>query len=171
MSGGGYCVRACDGYFFPLIKSSQASRQQSCEFLCPSAPMELYEGASIEEARNSRGERYTALPTAFSFREKTAKECSCNDPRSSQDYFIRLSRTDPTLRSGDVVVEANGAFVYNGASLVTLNRSALPAQMRSRLREILLRKPGPGDAGALPSNDDAVAMNKAQQPLPPEAAR
>lgn len=172
MSGGGYCVRTCDGYFFPLIKSSQTTRQQSCEFLCPSAPIELYEGASIEQARNSKGERYSALPAAFSFRDKTTKQCSCNDPRSSQAFFMRMARTDPTLRAGDVVVEEGGPFVYNGASLVTLNRASLPAPVRARLRDMLRRKTAPGETGALRSSEGAVAMNKAQQPPPQtEAAR
>ena len=62
MSGGGYCVRACDGYYFPLIKSSLISGQQSCELACPSARVQLYEGASIEQARNAKGDRYSALP-------------------------------------------------------------------------------------------------------------
>jgi hypothetical protein len=140
MGGGGFCVRTCDGYFFPLIKSAQASRQQSCEYACPSAPMELYEGASIEEARNRKGKKYSSLPAAFSFRDKTTKQCACNRPETSQAFFVRISRTDPTLRDGDVVMSKDGALVYHGSGLVPLNRASFVSSWeRQRLRALLDR--------------------------------
>lgn len=146
-STGGYCVRTCDGYYFPLIKSARATRQQSCEFACPSAPMEIYDGSSIETARNYKGQRYTALPTAFAFRDKASTNCSCNDPQSSQAFFLQMSRNDPTLRSGDVVVEDSGAFVYSGSSLVPLSHASfMPSQIRQRLRTMLRRYPSSGGA-------------------------
>ncbi|MEF3365558.1 DUF2865 domain-containing protein [Methylocystis sp. 9N] len=167
---GAYCVRACDGYYFPLVRSSQATRQQSCEFLCPSASVEAYEGGGIEYARNAKGQRYSALPTAFKFREKVTKDCSCNDPATSQAHFLRLSLTDPTLRSGDVVVEPNGPFVYNGEKLVALSRSALPAPVKAHLRELLRRKNAPDEESALTS-DDALALSKPDGQAAPEGAR
>jgi hypothetical protein len=161
MSGGGYCVRACDGYYFPLIKSSLISGQQSCEFACPAARVELYEGPSIEEARNAKGDRYSALPTAFSFREKLTARCACNDPAESHDYFLRFSFKDPTLRPGDIVVGEKGAFVYSGSSLVSVSRAS--RQIRTRLKDLLPRKFAPGDASVAPSEEGAVALNKTQQ--------
>ena len=149
-STGGYCVRTCDGYYFPLIKSSHATRQQSCEFACPSAPMAIYDGGSIETARNYKGERYTALPTAFAFRDKTTEKCSCNEPTSSQAFFQRTVKTDPTLRSGDVVIENDGAFVYSGTNLVPLSRASfVPSQIRQRLRTMIR----PGVSGAAQESD------------------
>jgi hypothetical protein len=137
---GGFCVRTCDGYYFPLIKMSRATRQQSCDFACPSAPMEIYDGSTIEQARNSRGQRYSALPVAFAFRERATQKCMCNDPETSQGYFEKLARTDPTLKSGDIVVEDTGAFVYSGTSLVPLsNASFMSSQARDRLRALLRR--------------------------------
>jgi hypothetical protein len=139
-AGDGFCVRTCDGYFFPLIKSSNATRQQSCEYACPSAPMAIYHGSSIEGARNHKGDRYTVLPTAFSFRDKATKQCACNEPQSSQDFFVRISRSDPTLRSGDILVEGNGAVAYRGSDFVPLDRASfVPSQIRERLRAILER--------------------------------
>jgi hypothetical protein len=161
MSGGGYCVRACDGYYFPLIRSSVISGQQSCQFACPATRVQLYEGPSIEEARNAKGERYTALSTAFSFREKLAPGCSCNDPAESHDYYLRLSLKDPTLRPGDIVVGEKGAFVYSGSSLVSVIHA--PRQIRMRLKELLPRKFTPVDARFSPSEEDALAFNKTQR--------
>jgi hypothetical protein len=139
-SAGGFCVRTCDGYYFPLIKSTKASRQQSCELACPSAPMEIYDGSTIESARNYKGQRYSALPVAFAFRDRAATKCSCNDPQSSQAFFEKTARNDPTLQSGDIVVEDNGAFVYRGSALIPLsNASFMSTQTRDRLRAMLRR--------------------------------
>lgn len=152
-SGGGYCVRACDGYYFPLIKSSLISGQQSCEFACPSAHVQLYQGDSIEEARNAKGERYSALPAAFSFRDRLTAGCACNDPSSSHDYFRRLSRKDPTLRAGDVVVGEKEASVYSGSGLVSLSHA--PTSVRAQVRNLLPHKIAGGYGSA-----SAVALNR-----------
>jgi hypothetical protein len=137
---GGFCVRTCDGYFFPLIKSTRATRQQSCELACPSAAMEIYDGVTIETARNARGQRYSALPSAFVFRDKANSSCTCNDPSTSQAFFERTARNDPTLQSGDIIVEETGAFVYRGEKFVPLsNASFMSATLRDRLRAMLRR--------------------------------
>jgi hypothetical protein len=139
-AAGGFCVRACDGYFFPLIKSTRATRQQSCEMACPSAAMEIYDGATIETARNRKGQRYTALPRAFAFRDEASAACACNDPQTSQARAEQAGRDDPTLQSGDVLVETGGAFVYSGSKLVPLaNAAFVSPQLRERLRALLRR--------------------------------
>jgi hypothetical protein len=172
MSGGSFCVRTCDGYFFPLIRSSRATRQQSCEYLCPSTPVELYQGSSIEQARNARGERYSALPTAFRFRDKATEKCACIDPTSSSAYFQNLSRNDPTLRSGDVVIEDSGPFVYNGSTLVTLGRASVPSQVRDRLRAMLRRNPTVGPpVVAADARDEEAAKPAPAQKLPSAPAQ
>ncbi|MGE5368532.1 MAG: DUF2865 domain-containing protein [Chloroflexota bacterium] len=141
-SVGGFCVRSCDGYYFPLIKSTRATRQQSCEMACPSAQMEIFDGSTIETARNRKGQRYSALPGAFAFRDKANGACACNDPRTSQAYFEQNVRSDPTLQSGDVIVETEGAFVYRGSKLVPLSgASFMPPALRDRLRAMLRRAP------------------------------
>jgi hypothetical protein len=147
-SAGGFCVRTCDGYYFPLIKSTRATRQQSCELACPSAPMEIYDGSTIESARNSKGQRYSALPVAFAFRDKATGRCACNDPRTSQSFFEKTARNDPTLQSGDVVVETDGAFVYSGAKLVPLSNAAMSTTLRDRLRAMLQRATGAQSASS-----------------------
>ncbi|KAF2992156.1 DUF2865 domain-containing protein [Methylocystis sp. MJC1] len=139
-NAGGFCVRTCDGYFFPLIKSTRATRQQSCELACPSASMEVYDGAAIETARNSKGHRYSALPAAFAFRDKANSSCACNDPSTSQAFFEKTARNDPTLQSGDILVEETGAFVYRSDKFVPLgNASFLSSTLRDRLRAMLRR--------------------------------
>lgn len=162
--GGAYCVRACDGYFFPLIRSSRATGQQSCEFLCPSGQVELYRGPSIEQARNVRGQSYSALPTAFSFRDKTTEKCSCTDPQASASFFAETARSDPTLRSGDVVVDSTGPSVFNGTNLVTLNRASfVSAPIRQRLRALLQKNVT--DSAASAAAEPNTRPGKEEKPM------
>ena len=155
-STGGYCVRTCDGYFFPLIKSSRASRQESCEFACPSSPVEIYDGGSIQYARNHAGQRYSAQPFAFAFRTKTVANCNCNNPQSAQSDSIKLSRSDPTLASGDIVIEDTGAFVYDGTAFVPLARAkGVSSQMRQRILSMLK---GNGEKSGRQTDSDPAAQ-------------
>jgi len=137
--GGGFCVRTCDGYYFPLIKSERATKQQSCEYACPFAPMAIYEGATIETARNYKGQKYASLPTAFSSRDTTTPKCSCFYPAEySRSALQRLIRSDPTLRTGDIVFETDGAFVYRGSDFAAAERSRLLSpETRRKLRALL----------------------------------
>lgn len=143
-AGDGFCVRVCDGYFFPLIKSEHATRQQSCEYACPSAPMAIYEGSTIEGARSRKGEPYTRLPTAFQFRDKSAQHCACSRPDTALAYYERIVRSDPTLRRGDIVIAANGALVYRGpgeggAFTPIARASFVPGDTRRKLWSVLER--------------------------------
>ena len=124
---GGYCVRTCDGYFFPLIKSSRATRQQSCNFACPSATVEIYDGANIETSRNARGETYKSLLESVAGRADASARCSCNDPSTSAAYSRDAARTDPTLQTGDFVIEDEGPLVFGRQGLVPLAQARFVA--------------------------------------------
>jgi hypothetical protein len=158
---GGYCVRTCDGYFFPLIKSSRATRQQSCNFACPSATVEIFDGASIESARNSRGETYKALVESLAGRADASARCSCNDPSTSAAYSRDAARTDPTLQTGDFVIEDEGPLVFGRQGLVPLAeaRFVAPRQRASVLG--LMRRSG----------DLSPVAPAASASVPPAAAR
>ena len=141
-AGGEFCVRACDGYFFPLIRSARATKQQSCAFACPSATVEYYHGGSIDSARNLRGQRYTELPNAFKYREQAVPGCACHPPGQSQQTSLRIARKDPTAQAGDIVVEDGGAYVFNGNRIVPLEGShEVSAAVR---RDVKRMTDGPG---------------------------
>jgi hypothetical protein len=159
---GGFCVRTCDGYFFPLIKSTRATRQQSCELACPSAEMDVYDGSTIESARNRKGQRYSAMPRAFAFRDRASGACACNDPRTSEAYFERTAKDDPTLQNGDILVETDGALVYSGSKLVPLSAAAMSSNARDRLRAMLRRNPAatPALTGTIAPAPPALEVSK-----------
>lgn len=146
-NGTEFCVRTCDGYFFPLIKSAQQTKQASCEYACPSAPVAYYHGSSIETARNLDGEKYTSLPMAFKFREKVSAGCTCHPPEESQQHSLKIVKNDPTAHSGDIVVEQKGAFVYQGKQAVPIDRSRqLSASVRQNIHKMTA---GPAPAGGI----------------------
>src|SRR5689334_15305750 len=62
-SGGAvaYCVRLCDGRFFPIQRSSGADPVQLCSSFCPAAKTKIFSGSSIDHASARDGTRYTDL--------------------------------------------------------------------------------------------------------------
>ena len=83
------CVRACDGYYFPISFSTTRNRfaadQATCEALCPGAPVDLYyhddpRSASVNMVSLS-GVPYEKHPAAFRHQSKYDKSCSCKVSR------------------------------------------------------------------------------------------
>jgi hypothetical protein len=113
-----YCVRLCDGRFFPLPRSvgaSQMSSAQVCSAMCPAAETRVFNGTAIERAVAKDGKPYASLETAFLFREKQVDRCSC--ARDSLGSVAAMDvKDDPTLRRGDIVVTRDGPVVFTGAS-------------------------------------------------------
>ena len=76
------CVRACDGYYFPIGTATPRSRLKFDEAACKSMyfgkEAELYvhaPGSPADTARSVRGRRYTDLPAAFAFRSSLDPSC------------------------------------------------------------------------------------------------
>src|SRR6266540_4145032 len=111
-----YCVRLCDGRFFPVsapVASSGASAARICSAMCPAARTAIFHGSSIDNAVAARGERYTDLDKAFLYRERIVADCTCNGKDAFGLAKIELS-ADPTLRAGDIVANASGLAVFRG---------------------------------------------------------
>jgi hypothetical protein len=113
-----YCVRLCDGRFFPLTgpaTASPANAAKTCSALCPASKTAVYRGGKIDEAVAHNGDRYADLTNAFVYRTKLVDRCTCNgkDPLGLARLDIA---TDPTLRPGDVVATAEGLKVFSGGA-------------------------------------------------------
>ncbi|MCA1451941.1 DUF2865 domain-containing protein [Bradyrhizobium sp. BRP22] len=137
--GGGqaFCVRTCDGRYFPLAGSDKASRAQSCNNFCPASETRLVYGSSIDDAETEDGEAYSELPNAFRFRNEIVAGCTCNgrDPGGLAQVKIE---DDPTLRKGDIVASENGLMVAGrpdrrGASL---QFSPAPDRIRAKYQRV-----------------------------------
>lgn len=121
VGGQAYCVRTCDGRYFPLSGGDRESRASTCNSLCPNAETEVVYGSAIDDAATERGKPYSKLANAFRYRNELVAGCSCNgkDPAGLAKVDIEK---DTTLRSGDIVAGANGLVVASktdrrGASL------------------------------------------------------
>lgn len=170
-ASGEFCVRACDGYVFPLIRSAQATKQESCAFACPSASVEYFHGGSIDSARNLRGQRYSELPNAFKYREQTTPGCACHPPEASQQTSLRIARKDPTAQAGDIVVENGGAFVFNGKRVVPIEGShQVSASIRRDVKRMTEGPAKPGFAAVVASHPAASAQAEAAAAFPPAVA-
>ncbi|MBX9932886.1 MAG: DUF2865 domain-containing protein [Methylobacterium sp.] len=103
------CVRACDGYIFPVgnlaSKRDLPVHQAACAAACPNTPTALYTLArgetEFDRAVSLSGQPYAKLASANLFRTKRVEHCSCQ-PEGVAAAPLPLDR-DLTLRAGDVV--------------------------------------------------------------------
>jgi len=114
-SPGGYCVRLCDGRYFPVPPSAgtESTPALLCNALCPAAATRVYSGGGIDKATAASGEPYTKLDTAFLYRERLVEGCTCNGDEAGGTAALDF-QYDPTLKPGDVVVTKAGPRVFNG---------------------------------------------------------
>jgi hypothetical protein len=154
----GYCVRLCDGRYFPLPRlASSVTHVKLCNALCPNSRTMVYWGAPIEQARTSNGARYTDLATAFGYRKEIVQNCTCNGTDIFGTAAISI-RADITLRPGDVVVTENGARVFIGSAkdrhdvgdfTLVKNYSGLSAEQRHKISDIQVTRRAPLEAKAI----------------------
>jgi hypothetical protein len=119
MSSGGatYCVRLCDGRYFPLssaVAGSRMSAAKICSAMCPAANTAIFRGGDIDNAYGERGERYANHAQAFVYRDRLVANCTCNGHDAFGLAPIDVA-TDPTLRAGDIVATRSGLQVFKGS--------------------------------------------------------
>ena len=147
-SGGGrftsYCVRTCDGRYFPISARGGATPAQMCQSFCPASPTKVFSGNSIDYAVGNMGERYVDSPNAFAYRKALKADCTCNGRDAAGLAPVDLS-LDTTLRPGDIVATSNGLVAYSGVKTATgqtaeftpvANYPGLTADVRARLGEM-----------------------------------
>jgi len=134
-SGGqAYCVRTCDGRYFPITASDNQSRAASCNSFCPASETKVVYGSTIDNAAMENGKPYSELPNAFRYRNEIVAGCTCN----GKDQFglapVKIEN-DPTLRKGDIVAGTDGLMVAShGADRrgASLNFSPVSGALRAR---------------------------------------
>jgi Protein of unknown function (DUF2865) len=111
-SGGGlaYCVRTCDGRYFPISGSDRQSRAASCNSFCPASDTKVVYGGSIDSAATESGKPYSELPNAFRYRTELVAGCTCNGKDQIGLAPVKIEN-DPTLRKGDIVAGSDGLVV------------------------------------------------------------
>src|SRR4051812_40881270 len=108
-----YCVRTCDGHYFPVQAHAGTSAAQMCSAFCPATQTKLYAGGGIDYAVANDGSHYRDLPKAFVYRKQLVDGCTCN----GKDTFglARIDvKDDPTLARGDIVATQQGLVAVSG---------------------------------------------------------
>lgn len=146
-----FCVRTCDGFYFPVNANSGVSTAESCRSLCPAAETKLFSGGNIDTASANDGSRYSAMPTAFAYRKQVVSgACSCNG-RSAYGLTQLDVYTDKTLRPGDIVATPDGLAAFTGtrnnlaAFTPVSSYRGLSAEAREKLSDVkILQTPSSG---------------------------
>jgi len=110
-TGPAFCVRSCDGKYFPLMRSA-ASPAQLCQAFCPASPTKIFFGSNIDSAYAATGERYADSENAFAYRKALRADCTCNGQNPAGLASVDLA-LDGSLRSGDVLATADGHVAYS----------------------------------------------------------
>ena len=146
-----FCVRSCDGHFFPVQAHAGLSAAESCHSFCPTSQTRLYSGGTIDTAVASDGSRYADLDNAFVYRKQLVDGCTCN----GHDAFglARMdAKADPTLRPGDVVATKTGLVAFAGAKNNVADFTpiatyrGLSKNSRDKLSDVKIMPPNPGAA-------------------------
>jgi hypothetical protein len=155
-----FCVRTCDGHYFPVQANAGYTAAQMCSSFCPASETRLYTGSGIDNAVGLDGRPSSELPKAYAYRKKLAAGCTCN----GKDAFgvARLDvNSDPTLQRGDAIATRNGMMVVsgrteNGAQLTAADQyRGLSERSRRTLADIEItpgRKPAAQTEGRTPAD-------------------
>ena len=136
--GQAYCVRTCDGRYFPISASDNQSRAASCNSFCPASETKLVYGSNIDSATTETGKPYSELPNAFRYRSEIVAGCTCNGKDQVGLAPVKIE-DDPTLRKGDIVAGADGLMtVARGADRrgAALNFSPAPQRVSARYQRL-----------------------------------
>lgn len=136
--GQAYCVRTCDGRYFPISASDSQSRAETCNSFCPASETKVVYGSNIDNATTESGKPYSELPNAFRYRNELVAGCTCNGKDQIGLAPVRIEN-DPTLRKGDIVVGSGGLIVAGrGADKrgASLNFSPASKQVRTRYQRV-----------------------------------
>ena len=143
-SGPAFCVRSCDGKYFPLTMRGNASPVQTCQAFCPASVTKVFYGSNIDSAAAGNGERYADSENAYAYRKALRADCTCNGRSPSGLAPVDLT-LDTSLRSGDVVATTDGLVAYTGVRLgadqtaeftPVASYPGLTADVRARLGEM-----------------------------------
>ena len=143
-SGPAFCVRSCDGKYFPVTMRGNVSPVQTCQAFCPASPTKVFYGSNIDSATAGNGERYADSDNAFAYRKALRADCTCNgrEPVGLAPVDLAL---DSSLKAGDVIATSDGLVAYTGVRLgmeqtaeftPVASYPGLTAQVRARLGEM-----------------------------------
>jgi len=153
------CVRLSDGYFWPIsyatLPDYVGNDSAACQESCRTTPVALYfydnPGQEPEQMRNQFGEPYTALPTAFAYRDAldTSPSASCKVASQSDGSISMAERADGSTRAIIAVAGESFPMPLRDPRGVTPVMAVAPLQTATLL-DIALPRPRPAGPGETP---------------------
>jgi hypothetical protein len=144
-----FCVRTCDGHYFPVRAHAGMSVAEACHAFCPASETRIYSGGNIDYAVARDGGRYRDLPNAYVYRRHLVAGCTCNGRDAFGLAHIDVA-SDPTLRPGDVVATRDGMVAFTGRKDSAANFTPVASyphfskDFRSQLSALRIMPPNPG---------------------------
>lgn len=170
-----FCVRSCDGHYFPVTSVRGMSAGEACKSFCPASQTKLFAGSDIDYATANDGSRYAEMPNAYAYRKAITPGCSCNG-RTAFGLATIDAKTDPTLRAGDIVVTGDGMLAYTGkggdranvaANFTPVgNYAGLSKATRETLSDTRISLPAPQTGDITSTIPDAALDARAEVPPP-----
>jgi hypothetical protein len=153
-----YCVRTCDGRYFPMQHHAGQSPAEVCRAFCPASKTMVYSGSRIDTAVAPNGARYADLDNAFAYRDHVVRNCTCNG-RDGLGLARLDAASDPTLRPGDLVATDEGIAAYTGkggksAEFTPIDTSS--SEWARRLADVKVRPAPPLEKIEPVANDDSA---------------
>lgn len=141
-----YCVRMCDGHYFPMTTGEDA--EAKCAAFCPNAEARVFRGGGvIDDAESADGRSYSAIPNAFLYRTKLQDTCSCTG-KGPLGVVSPALEYDDTLRNGDIVMTKDGPRVFQSKTGATPHPASafvppedarrLSRDLKARIKELEL---------------------------------
>ena len=115
-----FCVRMCDGRYYPVQQHANTSPAQMCSAMCPATQTQIFHGSSIDSASAPGIGPYANIRTAFLYRKQLVPNCTCN----GKDRFGLVTidvNSDPTLRAGDLIATKDGSTKTARPAYATAN--------------------------------------------------
>lgn len=142
-----YCVRLCDGYYWPI--SPRISRRRGAE-LCQascSSPAELYRIPSSSQTTkdmvNLKGGRYGDLPAAFVYRKTYNPSCSCRPAPWTAEAKKRHTLYAEAEKNGTPIPRYANIDGRNSSNISTSSistRTSRSRQYSNRRRQTVRRR-------------------------------
>ena len=151
------CVRACDGYYWPVRFPVSRRESQQDASVCAStcgAQAKLYtrSGPEVdaEEMKDADGVSYGASATAFAYRKGLVNGCACrpmpwSDGEQARHEGYALADAEKAIRAAQA--EAERAAAPSAAEVALVEVKPEPAEAQAAA--VTVPAPGPAEAAAI----------------------
>lgn len=158
------CVRLSDGYFWPISYATLpdyiGNDAATCQQMCPNTAVDLYyyanPGEEPEQMRNMNGTPYTALSSAFAYRNAFDKNATCKATPVSAGSVALVASPDG---SGRTTLDINGLKVpmpiRDPRGVVPVQAAAVEQVTTVALADVPLPRPRPAGPGEVARRPEA----------------